>query len=148
MQYDITIRNEPAHPVAVLRFRAGQFQLSQVIPKACGDVWNFIRANNIAGAGRHVAIYYDGVINIECGVEIDGAFPSDGRVVASQTPAGLIATTTHFGPYDQLGDAHRAIVDTSRSRGYELAGPNWEIYGHMTGDPHQARTDVYYLLKS
>jgi len=148
VHYDVAIQNESPRSIAVLRFRATHAQLSQAIPKACGDVWNFIRANNIPGAGRHVAIYYDGVINVECGVEINGPFPSDGNVLASHTPSGLVATTAHFGPYDQLGDAHRAIVDTCRSQGYDFAGPNWEIYGHWTGDPHQARTDVYYLLKS
>jgi hypothetical protein len=34
----------------------------------------------------------------------------------------------------------------------QLAGPNWEIYGHWQNewnkDPSQIRTDVYYLLTS
>jgi len=28
-------------------------ELSKVIPQACGEVWNFIRATKFAGAGTH-----------------------------------------------------------------------------------------------
>jgi effector-binding domain-containing protein len=62
-----------------------------------------------------------------------------------------VATTTHFGPYGRLHEAHKAVRDWCADRGYDLAGPNWEIYGHWTDawntDPTQIRTDVFYLLR-
>src|SRR5262245_36978957 len=96
-------------PLAVVRFRATGDQLSKLIPHACGEVWNFIRAKGLEGAGRHVAVYLDGEMNIECGAEVPVPFASDGRVVPSATPAGRAVTTAHFGPYHLLDDAHRAI---------------------------------------
>jgi effector-binding domain-containing protein len=87
------------------------------------------------------------------GVELLGPFVEDGNVVRSATPAGSIASTTHFDPYGGLGAAHDAVRQwewcTANNR--RLAGPNWEIYGHWlpewNADPSQIRTDVCYLLE-
>jgi effector-binding domain-containing protein len=74
-----------------------------------------------------------------------------GELVSSQLPAGNVATTTHFGPYQLLGNAHAAIVDRCHADGHTMAGLNWELYGHWIDewnhDPAKIRTDVYYLLK-
>ena len=79
----------------MVRRRASLQELAKVVPAACGTVWSVIRAQQVAGAGRHVAIYWDGQINLEVGVELSAPFPGYGEVVASATPAGLVATTTH-----------------------------------------------------
>ena len=72
--------------------------------------------------------------------------------MGSATPAGSVATAVHFGPYAQLHEAHQAIREWCANRGYDFAGPNWEIYGHWTdecnSDPAKIRTDVFYLLKT
>ena len=151
MEYAIRIEtaNDP-RPLAVVRRRAGSQELSRVVPECCGLVWSALRSQRIAGAGRHVAVYLDCEINLEVGVEMDGPFSGCGEVVASALPAGTVATAVHFGPYNRLGGAHRAIVDWCAKNGYALAGPNWEIYGHWdqawNSDPGKIRTDVFYLV--
>jgi effector-binding domain-containing protein len=109
-----------------------------------------MRSQQVAGAGRHVAVYWDCQINLEVGVEVPGPFGGHGDVVGSATPAGLVATTTHYGPYGRLHEAHEAICRWCASQGHALAGPNWEVYGHWTDDcdrdPSNIRTDVFYLL--
>src|SRR6516225_11977794 len=99
MEYAVRPERLGARPLAVVRRRATPHQLSKVVPDACGTVWNVIRAQQASGAGRHVAVYLDDQINLEVGVELDGPFSGHGEVVVSATPAGLVATTTHFGPY-------------------------------------------------
>ena len=97
-----------------------------------------------------MAVYLDGQINLEVGVELDTPFAGFGEVVASTTPSGLVATTTHFGPYGQLHHAHKAILQWCGKNGDTLAGPSWEIYGHWkeewNSDPSRIRTEIYYLL--
>jgi effector-binding domain-containing protein len=114
-------------------------------------VWNAVRARQV-DAGRHVAIYWDGSIRLEVGVEFYGPFVEHGEVVRSATPAGAVASTTHWGPYSRLGAAHDAVRRWCRANNHTLAGPNWEIYGHWqpdwNTDPSQIRTDVYYQLAS
>jgi effector-binding domain-containing protein len=150
MEYDIHVEQLGNQPLAVVRRRAGSHELARVVPDACGTVWSVVRAQKIMGAGRHVALYLDDVINLEVGVELDAPFAGSGEVVPSATPSGAVVTTTHFGPYDRLHEAHFAIRQWCAHQGYSLAGPNWEIYGHWRDEwnhnPDQIRTDVYYLL--
>jgi len=140
-----------SRPLAVVRRRARPEDLPKVVPDACGVVWGILRSQRIPGAGRNVAVYLDGEINLEVGVEMDAPFAGTGEVVNSTTPAGLVATTTHHGPYPLLNRAHEAIVRWCRDHGHALAGPNWEIYGHWLDewnrDPGKIVTEVFYLLQ-
>jgi effector-binding domain-containing protein len=146
---EVRIANTDSVPVAVVRRQARASELAKAVPELCGVVWSHLRARQLRG-GRHVAIYWDGIIRLEVGVEMIDAFPDEGDVVRSATPAGRTASVVHFGPYHQLGAAHKAIRDWCSAHNLQLAGPNWEIYGHWQNDwnddPSQIRTDVFYQL--
>lgn len=146
MTYTVESKTVASQPLAAVKRRARQNELSTVVPEACGIVWDAVKALHIKG-GRHVAIYWNGEIDLEVGVEVADAFEGKGEVLRSATPAGPVLTTVHFGMYDRLGDAHQAIVDWAKQQNKSLAGPNWEVYGHWTDDLSQLRTDVFYLLK-
>jgi effector-binding domain-containing protein len=152
MEYIVRLEQHSGRRLAVVRRRAASHQLSKVVPDACGTVWNVIRSQQITGAGRHVAVYLDGQINLEVGVELDGPFAGHGEVVISATPPGLVATTTHCGQYQLLHKAHEAICRWCANNAYTLAGPNWEVYGHWkdewNSDPGKITTDVFYLLSA
>jgi len=141
-------RLESVH-LAVIRRQALASELARLVPECCGLVWNAVRAQRVK-AGRHVVLYWDSSIRLEVGVELFGSFAEHGDVVRSATPAGEVASVTHFGPYAGLGSAHQAIRQWSKDHNHGLAGPNWEIYGHWepgwTSDPSRIRTDVFYLL--
>lgn len=151
MAYNVRREHVTSRPLAVVRRRASLQQLSKVIPDACGMVWNAVKAKQITGAGRLVAIYLDGEINLEVGVELDAPLEDQDNIFGSATPAGAVATAVHFGPYQRLHEAHHAIRQWCVNNNHALAGLNWEIYGHWidawNSDPSQIRTDVYYLLK-
>ena len=145
----IHLQQLSAISVAVIRRLVRQAELSRVVPEGCGIVWKALKAQN-APAGRNVAIYWDGSIRLEVGVELLGNFSESGEVVRSATPAGSVAWVTHLGPYGELGTTHRAVTDWCAANGHRLAGPNWEIYGHWEkaweSDPSKIRTDVFYLI--
>ena len=151
MGYEVRLETlTTARPTAVVRRRARAQELSKVVPDACGLVWRVMKAQQVHGAGRHVALYLDDQINLEVGVELQTPFEGHGEVVGSSLPSGNVASTVHFGPYNQLRAAHDAIHDWCKTHGHTLAGPRWEIYGHWEDawnrDPSQIRTDVFYLL--
>ena len=152
MEYVVRLEQLDSRPLAVVRRRAQPQELSKVVPEACGTVWNVVRAQQVPGAGRHVAVYLDGAINLEVGVELAAPFAGHGEVVGSGTPAGPAATTTHHGSYARLGDAHDAVRRWCAAAGHTPAGPCWEVYGHWQDewnhDPSKIATDVYYLLAS
>jgi effector-binding domain-containing protein len=146
MIYTVEMMQVEARPIAVVKRRASLVDLPIVIPDACGEVWQFIRAHQIGGTGRNVAVYFDEAINIECGVEVPPSFGGGGKVLLSATPAGTVAHTEHLGPYHLLGQAHQAIRSWCAGKGRTLSGRNWEIYGHWNDDPSKLSTDVFYLL--
>src|ERR1043165_2954663 len=103
MAYEIRIERQAGHPLAVVRRRAKMNELTKVVPDACGVAWDLIRKNNLPNPGRLVAIYYDKQINLEVGAEIGAPLPARiGDLFPASTPAGLVATTVHFGPYQKL----------------------------------------------
>lgn len=150
MNYNVRIEQFPGQPLAVVRRQATKQQLASVIPQACGEVWNALRAQKLKG-GRHVAVYLDTVFNLEVGAEVDEPFSDHGQVIGSSLPVGDVATTTHFGPYQRLGDAHEAIQQWCKAQHRETVLPCWETYGHWldewNNDPSKIRTDVYYPVK-
>ncbi len=153
MPYDIRLEHVASLPLAVVRRRAKLEELPAVVPAACGAVWNALKTNQVSGAGRHIALYFDDEINLEVGNELNTPITAGfGEVIASATPAGTVATTTHVGPYQLLKHAHIAIREWCASNGHALAGPNWEIYGHWrdewNNDPSKIVTDVFYLIDS
>src|SRR3954451_23871157 len=123
MAHDVRVEQRDGRRLAVVRRRATQQQLPEVVRDACGVVWGVVRAQQVAGAGRHVAVYLDGQINLEVGVELDSPFAGYGEVVGSATPSGLVATTTHYGPYGLLHEAHEAIRQWCGKMGHAFAGP-------------------------
>jgi effector-binding domain-containing protein len=153
MQFTVNLETLPAaRPTAIVRRRANARDLPRVVPEACGAVWKMVRARQIQGAGRHVALYLDDHINLEVGVELEAPCQSHGELICSALPPGTVATATHFGPYNELSLAHQAIRDWCAKNGHELAGPNWEIYGHWedawNSNPFLIGTDLFYLLAS
>jgi effector-binding domain-containing protein len=145
----VQVRELPSSPLAVIRRQVKQTELSRVVPECCGLVWDVLRAQGLRG-GRHVAVYWDGSIRLEVGVELLGDFVERAGVVHSATPAGRVASAAHFGPYASLGAAHDAVREWCAANDQELAGPSWEIYGHWLpewdSDRSLIRTDVYYQL--
>ena len=148
MSYEIQMGERPAQLIAAVRCVVKPRELPQVVPRLCGEVWEFLRPQrDLLQPGRHVAVYLDGAINLECGAEVGQRFEGSGRIICSATPGGKAATTRHVGDYARLGNAHTAIRDWCAARDCALAGPNWEIYGHWNDDPAKVYTDVCYLLR-
>jgi len=147
--YAVQLQRLDSVALAVIRRQVSASELARVVPQCCGVVWETVRAQQ-AQAGRHVAIYWDRSIRLEVGVELRGDFVDQGTVVHSATPAGAVASVTHYGPYGGLGAAHDAVRRWCDDNQHRLAGPNWEIYGHWqrewNDDPSRIRTDIYYLL--
>lgn len=146
MEGQVLIQRVASQTTAVVRRRARPSELATVVPQACGEVWQFVRAARVPHPGRLLAVYLNCDGDIEVGAEVGGPFAGDGQVVPSSTPAGLVATAAHFGPYHRLGETHAAIRKWCADHGHRLTGASWELYGHWTDDVTQLRTDVFYLL--
>ncbi len=145
MSLVVEIATVEPRAIAAVRRTCPQSELARVIPEACGDAWNRLKARGVKG-GRLVALYFDDVMNLAIGAEVDPGFTGDGELVAETLPGGTVARATHVGPYHLLGATHSAVHAWCRANGHRLAGPSWEIYGHWSDDPAKLTTEVVYLL--
>ena len=156
--YEMQIQQVAPQTLAAVRGQANSKNVGEVIVTSLNQVWAFIKANEISHRGLNVAVYCPDTSNpgcfftaegvpVEVGVLINAPFESSGEVLCSATPGGRVAGTLHIGPYQKLSEAHAAVRNWCNSNGHTLAGPNWELYGHMTDDPNELRTEVFYLLK-
>jgi effector-binding domain-containing protein len=151
MPYQVQLASLESIPLAVVRRTVARGQLSAAVRDGCGRAFDFARRHQLK-AGRNVAVYWDGSIRLEAGVELPSAFEEGEGIVRSATPPGLTAFVTHIGPYEQLGAAHAAIREWCAQQGHRLAGANWEIYGHWqpewNADPARIHTDLFYQVTS
>ena len=117
------------------------------------QVYAAARTGAVRLDGQNVFVYRDASdraneADVAFGVGVTAPFEQIGNVQPTQLPAGVVATTTHWGSYSSLGSAHDAVIEWCRAHGHRRAGPRWEVYGHWTDDESRLRTDVFYLLDS
>ena len=147
MQYQIQLTNAEATPTAVIRERVPAKQLSKFVPAACGEVWSFIRSAGLPRPGRHVALYLEGGL-VEVGAEVSEPFTGNDRIHYSQLPAGRVVTTTHFGPYQRLGEAHSLIRQwcATMSIGSPALAGRYTDTGSRVGTPiHQRYARMFSI---
>lgn len=150
--YPVSVASVGARPIAVVRARMGSAEIPKRFVSYLDQVYAAAKSGTIAVDGLNVFVYRDaadgsGLLDIEFGVGAKAAFATTGNVVYSATPAGDVATTTHWGDYAALGGAYDALKSWCAEHGRRLAGPKWEVYGHWRDDPAERRTDVFVLLE-
>jgi effector-binding domain-containing protein len=146
MNYQVAVKEVEARPTAVVPATTTWQEFPTLWRELSGEVWACLRAGGINRGCRNIMLYWDDVPRVEVGVELLAPCPLTGRVVASALPAGQVAMTTHWGPYSELGEAHRAITDWCAAQGKQKTGARWEVYGPHNDDPAKVWTEVYWLL--
>ena len=142
MAHAVTRVTRAAQPTAVI----AQATTWNAFPALWPALLDEVRAAGVDRRALNVMLYRDDVPNVEVGVLASSPFVPSGRVVESCLPAGDVAMTVHCGPYEDLGVAHKAVLDWCAERGLGLTGVRWEIYGHHADDPAQRVTEVAWLL--
>jgi effector-binding domain-containing protein len=146
MEYDVTLVDVPARRTAVVAAVTTWHEFPRLWPKLSGEVWECLRAHGIERGCRNVMLYGDNVPTVEVGVLLDQPCELTGRVVASELPAGLTATTVHHGSFAELGMAHDAVLAWCAAHGQRPTGTRWEVYGPHDDDPARQWTEVSWLL--
>ena len=148
MAHDVTLRTTVASPTAVVAQATTWEEFPRLWGTLLDEVYTFIRSGGTTQTGHNVMLYLDDVPHVEVGVQVAGPFAPSGRVMPSELPAGLVATTVHRGSYDGLAAAHDAVHAWCRAHDQVLSGPRWEIYGDWREDPSELETEVSYLLRA
>jgi effector-binding domain-containing protein len=99
----------------------------------------------------HDQEYKEKDVDIEAGVPVARAIPGSDRVKVYELP-GLeqAACTIYRGPYENIGEAYSAIMSWIESNGYQITGPDRELYLTSpadTKDPAQYVTEIQFPVK-
>lgn len=144
--YRVVIEHVSPRPIAAVKARMQIDRVPAQFGRYLNQVYEASRNGSISLDGQNIFVYRGtGNVEIDFGVGATKPFSPIGDVTYTHTPGGEVATTTHWGDYSALGHAHEAVVSWCRAHGHQLAGPRWEVYGHMHPDTPQ-RTDIYYSL--
>jgi effector-binding domain-containing protein len=151
MKYEIAVENAQSELVAAVRAAVPFGGIAQAWKPALDQVWAFLKINGGLRPGHNLFLYHhpeirNEAINVDFGVQVARPFEREGNVRCIETPAGEVARTAHTGPYDRLGDAHKAVHAWCAAHNRKIAQASWEIYGDWNNDPALLETTIKYLL--
>ncbi len=137
--------------IAAVRVRARIAGIAHVWKPALDQVWTFLKANPALTPGHNLFLYHHGEgreapMDVDFGVQVDAPFEPQGNVRCVATPAGIVASTCHVGPYDHLPAAHDAIHAWCRQNQRRIGAASWETYGDWQADVAKLETNISYLL--
>src|SRR3954466_15132296 len=130
--YDVTLQQAAPRGMAAVRARVPALQVGAQFRTYLDQVYVAGRGGTVKLDGQNIFVYRDvagarAEIDVEFGVGVAAPFPATGNVIYSDIATGRVATTTHWGDYGKLGDAHAAVVAWCRGNDVSLAGPRWEV---------------------
>jgi AraC family transcriptional regulator len=157
MTYSITKKTLAPQPVLVVRRTVKRSEIAATIGETLPRIFQYAQQNGIALVGPPFTRYLEigpGLLTMEPGmcVAAGTAEPktsADGEIASDTLPGGLVATTTHAGPYDQLSDAYAAIQEWAKAEGLVTGQGLWEVYVTDPADfpdPKDWRTEVFWPL--
>ena len=101
MVYEIVTETAAARPIAAVRRRVAIGEVSPVWRPALDRVWAFLlRHPGLRTGGHNIFVYHHPTrlgdpMEVDFGVEVSGAFASEGEVVFTHTPANPGARRTN-----------------------------------------------------
>jgi hypothetical protein len=148
-QHSVSLQTAEARGMAAVHARLSANRIGASFASYLDQVYAARREGKVVLDGQNIFLYRDGSdgqLEVEFGVGVASPFEAAGRVRYVELPAGRVATATHWGDYGRLGETHARVLTWCRENGHALAGPRWEVYGHIGPSEAQPRTDVFYLL--
>jgi effector-binding domain-containing protein len=150
-------------PYAAIAARLPMSKMATVLPEAWPAVNSWLSQRRLSPAGapfiRYRVIDMAGYLQIEVGIPITEATPSDGRIVCGTMPAGHYVTAIYTGHYDGLVGANAALQAWGADNGVEwhvtdsedgtVWGNRVEFYltdPSQEPNPERWRTEITYLL--
>jgi AraC family transcriptional regulator len=149
----IEIRKLPACFALVIRHTSSSDALTEDLTQVIAEIWNAYRGR-VHPSGppfmKYLSFQPNGDIEIEAGIPCADVHVASGRIQCIDMPEIIAASVSHFGSYDEMGEAHTALGAYVRESRLETAGPIMEIYVTDPADEPDVskwRTDVLWPIK-
>ncbi len=144
------IVEQPERQAAVVRIEGSVEQLPELMGEAFRLTENAITKSGAVVAGMPFARYlgFGELVIAEVGFPFDGTLVPADRVHQITLPGGRLVTTTHVGPYDQLGEAWERTTAWMGEHEFVTDGPGWECYLTGPDEPGRPVTDIFWPIRS
>ena len=145
---DVVIKKIDALKVASVR---GIIPSYSDIGQLFTEIYSYLMEKKAQIAGPPIAVYHDMEymekdVDVEVAVAITGALETTERIKVGELPAiETAACRIHHGPYDTIGESYKALMAWAEANGYQIAGPDREIYLKSfdeTKDPAEFITEL------
>jgi len=152
MNYEIRTVELNEQPTIVVRRSARISEVGGVLSRDLPRIFRFVTENggSIAGAPftRDLS-FKDGIFEFEAGLPLTLAITGTEEFMTSQLDGGKFAMTSHFGSYERLSDAHKALVTWLKSNNLPVLFPMWDQYvsDPSSTSPEKIETRIYYPIK-
>ncbi|MDE2886917.1 MAG: GyrI-like domain-containing protein [Gemmatimonadota bacterium] len=153
MSLNFATREIQSQPIVGIRATTTMEEIKQVIGALFGEIMEYFTRNGLAPAGMPLTIYHEmdaDRLEMECGMPVASPVEGTERVRPGELPAGKVATVTHMGPYEQLGQTWSALMKWMEEEDLQAAGAPWEVYVTDPGEePDQSkwRTDIFFPIR-
>lgn len=136
--------------VACIRYKGRYDEMGHYI----GELFKVVKGN---AAGPIMALYHDeGYLEEGADIEVCVPVKKDvaGKDVTVKTlDGGKFASAVHAGPYEQISDSYKVIVDFMQEKGIRTAVPSREIYVKgpgilLKGNPEKYETEILMKVLS
>jgi effector-binding domain-containing protein len=138
----------PERHAAVVGIDGRVSELPQLMGEAFGLTAQAIRASGAVIAGPPIARYHGFGVRVQAdvGFPFIGSVAATDRVRESTLPGGRLVTTTHVGPYEEIGEAWDRATAWMREHALRASGPPWECYLTGPDEPGPPITEIYWPL--
>ena len=154
MQYDVTLKQFPAMPVASVRGRLRSYADE-------GQLWHLLmeetasRPLSYAQPCYALAIFHDkefkeSQVDVEIQMTVKELCPDTEHVKFKMTEPVQFASAVFQGSYEQIGPVNQAVAQWIEDNGYALASSMFNIYHvgpHQAQDPADYVTEVCYPIQ-
>ena len=113
VNYKCEVKEQPRVPVLSIRTRASVKDLGQVMGRCYAAIGEHLAKFGELPAGKPFTAYYNmdmQDLDVEIGIPVSKALPSQGEILASAIPGGRHASTVYTGPYTQMEPAYQALL--------------------------------------
>lgn len=156
MTYDISTQH--LDPVAIVyqSRTASREEIGGVLAEVLPAVFGWVMENGLTPAGHPFVRYTtmdEAAFGLDAGIPLVAAPettpPDESNIVSGELHSGRVATVTHKGSYEGLGDAYQALERWVADNGETTNGAPWEVYLTDPGevpDPADWLTQVFWPI--
>ncbi len=147
MQYNVTLKQLPAMPVASVRAQLPSYAKE-------GHLWHLLMEETAASLSPAqpcyaLAIFHDGEfkesqVDVEIQMTVKELSPDTEHVKFKMTAPVQFASAIFQGGYEKIGEVNQAVAHWVEENGYAFAGSMFNIY-HV--GPHQAKDPADYVTE-